>query len=514
MRNIDAIRTGLFPLIAASLVLTGCGRSPSIVDTPRTTTGNNVSMLNQRPVLPAGVVPVALQMTPTNASIPVGDQRRFEIKIQGSNGQVYTDPRLVTWTIGDPQAGTIDDQGVFTPQSQRVTTVRATLMDKSVEAQITIVPATYTWQQVQSPTNADLYGVKMVSTKEAWAAGANGTVLHFLNGTWQTMNYPIPTSYTWRSVDFANPGNGWMVGHQGPEVEASTPAIAMAFRNGMWYPTPTNVTGALLGVSTVAENNAWAVGRDASGKSLILQWNGSSWVRNTSYSGRGQLNAIQMLGGSDGWAVGKEGGDALVLHWDGKTWSKISLPPFFGTLSSSELLGLQMLNGQQGYAVGKKVDALGVAHGLLMYYDGRSSNVINFSNWKEKDAASGTTRFLDQVPLRGIAMTDSNKGWLLGSTITPRRLEDPGSWFGGTINDVYGNLLKFNGTSYDVDSNFQSYSLSQDFMNIHLLPEGEGVIVGRKGYLMQRAYDWRGMNTQNPYAPQPGYTNTQPPSMN
>lgn len=507
-----AIRMGLVPLVAASLALVGCGRSPSIVDTPRTST-SALNLTSQRPALPVGVVPVALQMTPTSTQIAVGEQRRFEIAIQGSNGQTYTDPRLVAWSISDPLAGTIDDQGVFTPQAQRVTTVRATLMDKSVEAQITIVPATYTWQQVQSPTNADLYGVKMVSQQEAWAAGGNGTVLHFLNGTWQVQNYPIPTSYTWRSVDFANPGNGWMVGHQGTDVEGSTPAVAMAFRNGMWYPTPISVNGALLGVSTVAENNAWAVGRDASGKSLILHWNGSSWQRDASYSGKGQLNAIQMLGGSDGWAVGKEGGDALVLHFDGKSWDKLSLPPFFGTFSGSELLGLQMLNGQQGYAVGRKTDALGVAHGLLLAYDGRSSNMVNFSNWKEKDGASGTTRFLDQVPLRGIAMTESDKGWLLGSTISPRRLENPGSWFGGTLNDVYGNLLKFNGTSYDIDSNFHSYSLAQDFMAIHLLPQGEGVIVGRKGYLMQRAYDWRGMNTSNPYAPQPGYSNSLPPSL-
>jgi hypothetical protein len=484
-------------LIALSLGLAGCGRVPSAPTDLAPTSSGTVNMVAQRPSLPPGVIPVSLAITPNRGSIPVGNQQGFQIAIKASDGKTYTDPRLVTWSISDPQAGSINDQGVFTPLIQRVVTVHAALMDKFADATITIVPAVYTWQQVQSPTVNDLYGVKMVAPREAWVAGAGGTIVHLLNGSWQVMNYPIPKTFTWRSVDFANQGTGWIVGYQGDSADGSGPAISLAFRDGYWVPTPVGVNGALLSVSVVARDNAWAVGRDSQGKQLIMHWNGAGWVRDP-YAAGGQLNAIQMLGASDGWAVGKEGLHVVTLHYDGQSWKNVPLPPFFEAFASSELDGLCMLNGQQGYAVGKKTDMLGVTHGLMIYYDGRSSNVINFSNWSEKRGASGTTKYLDQVPLHGISMIDADKGWILGSITTPNRTEDPASWLGGTLNDIFGNLLGFNGVSYDIDNNFQHYNLSSDFTGIHVLPQGDGCIVGKRGYIMQRAYDWRGVQLGNP----------------
>lgn len=513
MRYLQAIHLGLVPFIAATLALTGCGRVVTGADElPGASTPRMVSLVNQRPTLPSGVYVASLTITPDKSQIAVGEQRRFAVTIAGSDGKAYTDPRLVTWALSDPTAGAIDDQGIFTPQVQRVVTVRAMIQDRSAQATVTITPAVYTWQQVQSPTNADLYGVEMISSKEAWAVGAQGTVLHFLNGTWQNMNYPIPQTSTWRSIDFCNPGSGWVVGHQGVDETSTAPAIALAYRGGNWVPTETGVSGALLGVSVVAANDAWAVGRDDKGDALLLHWTGSAWTRDTSFTCKGQLNAVQMLGGSDGWAVGKEGRGALVLHYDGKSWKRSKLPAFFASFSASEFKGLQMLNGQQGFAVGQKTDALGVTTGLMMQYDGRSSSMVNFSNWSEKKAASGATKYLDQVPLRGISMLDPDKGWLLGSVVTPKRIEDPKSWFNGSVNDVYGNLLGFNGVSYDIDNNFHHYNLSNDFMGINVLPEGDGCIVGRSGYIMQRAYDWRGFNTSNPFSTTPGVNQTPAPA--
>ena len=498
------LRLGILPIIALSLTLAGCGYTPtSAIDVPTTYT-QSASLVNQLPTLPAGVQVASMSITPDQTQIAVGEQRSFAISISGSDGKTYTDPRLVTWSVSDPTAATIDDQGVFSPQIQRVVTVSASLQDHTAQATVTIVPATYSWQQVQSPTINDLYGVKMISSQEAWAAGAQGTILHLLNGTWQVMNYPIPNTYTWHAIDFCNPGYGWIVGYQGNSEDATSPAIALAFRNGEWVPTQTNVNGALLGVSVVSANDAWAVGRDATGKTLLLHWNGFAWNRDTSFSASGQLNAVQMLGDTDGWAVGQEGHTALVLHYDGKSWQRSNLPPFFSTLSASSLEGLQMLNGQQGYAVGQMTDTLGVTTGLMMQYDGRSSNVLSLSNWTQKTAASSATKYLNQVPLHGICMLSSSQGWLLGSVVTPSRLEDPSSWFGTIINDVYGNLLSFNGVSYDIDNNFQHYNLSQNFNGISVLPQGDGCIVGSRGYIMQRAYNWRGVNTSNPFGTNTG----------
>ncbi|MBO9541979.1 hypothetical protein J7643_15435 [bacterium] len=507
MRKASAIKWGLLPLLA-SLALTGCGRTPTSVITEPQTGAGLISTINQRPELPQGVYPVSLAVTPNVLSVTVGEQRQFAVAIQGSDGKTYQDPRLVNWSLSDAQAGTINEQGVFTPQLQRVVTVRATLMDRVSDVTVTIAPAVYSWQQVQSPTSADLYAAKMVSPKEAWVGGANGTLLHLLNGSWQL----VPggnAAYTWRGADFAAAGSGWMVGHQGNSFKATTPAIAMQYRGGSWVGTNTGVNGSLLGVSALADGTAWAAGRDAAGKVLLMKWNGTSWTRDNSYNKSGHINAVQMLGPSSGWAVGSDGDNALVLHFDGTRWEKSSLPVGFGIGRDSELFGLQMFNDQQGYAVGSQKDLLGVKRGLMLVCDGRGSNVVNFSNWKVKEANEAGVKFLDQVPLRGISMIDGNKGWILGGTVDPNRLPDPGSWFSGTISEVYGNLLGFDGTTYRIDNNFQYYNLSKEFNGIHVLPQGDGLIVGKQGYLMQRAYDWRNTSTGGNYNNYGGQTGTQ-----
>ena len=167
-------------------------------------------------------------------------------------------------------------------------------------------------------------------------------------------------------------------------------------------------------------------------------------------------------------------------------------------MSSSQLEGLCFLNAQQGYAVGSKTNLAGVEKGLILRYEGRSNDLVNLSSWKELDAASGATRYLDQVPLHGMALLDGASGWLLGSVIKPNRVADPSTWAGGTIQDVYGNLLRFDGVSYAIESSTQAYNLAKDFQAIHVLPDGNGVIVGRRGYLMLRAFDWRNIRTGAP----------------
>lgn len=494
MRLVHPARIALAAVVVTTLFTTGCGRVPTApLDTGDTRRPTTPPVATMRPTLPAGVVATRLSFGRDSLEVMVGETARLGIQITGSDGKVYTDPRLVSWTLNDPAAATIDESGTLMPLTQRATMVRARIGDQTAELTLIVKPSQFTWQQVQSPTVADLYAARLITPQDGWAAGAGGSVLRFMNGTWQAMNYPIPASYTWRGMDFASPGAGWMVGTQG-EGQA---AIAMAWRQGTWYPTPVNQTGRLHAVAAVNETSAWAAGQDGQGKVLLARWNGQGWVRDTSYQGKGVLNAVQMFG-SDGWAVGSDGSDALILHHDASGWKRVSLPPFFGTLSSSRLEGLCFLNAQQGYAVGSKTNMAGVEKGLILRYEGRSNDLVNLSSWKELDAASGATRYLDQVPLHGMALLEGTNGWLLGSVISPNRVADPSTWAGGTVQDVYGNLMRFNGISYEIESGTQAYNLARDFLAIHVLPDGNGVIAGRRGYLMLRAFDWRNIRTGAP----------------
>ncbi len=499
-RNLIA-KLGLIPLLAMTVIATGCGRQ-----LPSMSNGNApiqpVDQLNKRPTLPAGVAVLNMAITPGTLEVPVGQPQRFAVELKLSDGQTMTDPRLVQWSVADPQAGTIDEQGIFTPSSPRITTVRAYVQNKVAEAQLTIKTATYSWQQVDSRTTSDLFDAKLLSQNEAWVVGAQGTILRFYNNTWQTIsNRP---GNTLRSIDFSDPGTGWIVGHTGEEKTPKN-ALLLGYVGGRWEEYKTTVPGALYGVSSVDPQNAWAVGQDSNGRALLMRWNGRSWTRDNTFTSKGRLNAVQMLGASLGWAVGEEGGDAVVLRFDGSTWQKDRLPFGFGTFSGSELKGIHMLNSQQGYVVGRKtvIGTTGLVNkGVMLEFDSRGDRDFRWSNWKELDAASPQTKFLDQVPLNGIHMLSGTEGWMLGATVTPETL-DP-----NPVLDVYGNLLAFNGTNYRIEEGYYKVNLAREFTGMDVLPLGDGLIVGRQGYVMQRAYDWRQVPVMQ--TPGQGQTTTDP----
>ncbi len=494
-------RLGLIPLLAVTVFASGCGRQlPSM--SPGGTLTKPVDMRNQRPTLPAGVSVLNMTISPGTLEVSVGQPQRFAVELKLSDGQTMTDPRLVQWSVADPQAGSIDDQGIFTPSSPRITAVRALVQNKVAEAKLTIKTAAYSWQQVDSRTTADLFDAKVLSPNEAWVVGAQGTILRYYNNTWQPIaNLP---GNTLRSVDFSDPSTGWIVGHTGEE-KTPKDILTLGYVNGRWIQAPTSVPGALYSVSSVDASNAWAVGQDSAGKALLMRWNGRSWTRDTSYTGKGRLNAVQMLGASLGWAVGQEGGDAVVLRFDGSTWKKDRLPFGFGAFSGSELKGVHMLNAQQGYVVGRKT-VLGttglVDKGVMLEFDSRGDRDFKWSNWKDLDAASPQTKFLDQVPLNGISMLSGNQGWILGATVTPETLNP------NPVLDVYGNLLAFNGTEYRIEEGYYKVNLAREFTGVDILPLGDGIIVGRQGYVMQRAYDWR----QRPVMQTPGQNQTTNPT--
>lgn len=471
--------------VAASLLLSACGANPlrAIPDTDAPVSSNQPTTPTHH--LAAGVNVLEISITPGEAKVAVGQSTQFTVTLKLSTGQTVYDPQLVSWSLGDPLAGQVDNMGILTPNQPRSTTLRAQLQGKTAEAQVTITPAVYSWQQVPSPTQNDLFAARMVARNDAWVVGANGTVLHYFGNQWQPYyGSRIAQDASLRGIHFADNATGFIVGGKGTE-EKPTGAVAYKFDNGNWNETPMTVSGGLRGVWAQDATHAWAVGGDAEGKVLLMKWNGYTWQRDTSYSGKGALNAVHMIG-SEGWAVGRSGNDALVLHFNGQKWESQNLPLGTGVFEGTELKGLYMVNGEQGYAVGWAKPTVGFRKGLVLKLDSRGQQRFQWTQWERMEAADGKTQYLDQVPLNAISMFGGGQGWILGSTITPK------VWLPlNPMNDVYGNLLSFDGTSYAIDNSYWKYNLSQEFTGIHMLPEGDGVVVGRKGYLMQRAYDWR-----------------------
>ena len=52
------------------------------------------------------------------------------------------------------------------------------------------------WQSVTSPVSTNLRRIAMLSATEGWIVGAGGTILHYENGTWQTVASPVITDWS------------------------------------------------------------------------------------------------------------------------------------------------------------------------------------------------------------------------------------------------------------------------------------------------------------------------------
>ncbi len=124
------------------------------------------------------------------------------------------------------------------------------------------------WYDIQSPTNANLWSVDVISTSDGWAVGAGGVIIRWNGGLWSIVR--SPTSNTLYSVDMVSTNEGWAVG----------------------------------------------------GSGTIVRWNGVSWIAYVSPTTT-DLYSVDMINAKDGWAVGASG---TVIRWDGSTWTIISDP--------------------------------------------------------------------------------------------------------------------------------------------------------------------------------------------
>ncbi len=100
--------------------------------------------------------------------------------------------------------------------------------------------------------------------------------------------------------------------------------------------------------------NAWTVGKHKDDANLGY-WNGSTWAQQGPYSGvpNKDLEAIDMINGSDGWAVGEdEGGDALFVRWNGSIWSRATGSQLNSNVPDKNMYGVSCNSSSDCWAVG------------------------------------------------------------------------------------------------------------------------------------------------------------------
>jgi hypothetical protein len=196
-----------------------------------------------------------------------------------------------------------------------------------------------TWKQVPSPSpgTADaLTGIAVTSAADAWAVGYTGTggpgqtlIVHWNGRTWTRVPSPSPAVGSFLSdVSATSRRSAWAVGYNVLARSNDTRSLILHWDGRHWKkvssPSP-GTTAGLFGASAVSPDSAWAVGATyGNGRSagLILRWNGRRWIRMTvpSLAEGGVLHDVAGAGGK-AWAVGSTAsGKVLIIRWNGTAW--------------------------------------------------------------------------------------------------------------------------------------------------------------------------------------------------
>ena len=197
-----------------------------------------------------------------------------------------------------------------------------------------------------------------------------------------------------------------------------------------------SVDGSLSGVVATSASNAWAVGTDGSGKTLIEHWNGTGWKREPSPSpgpngAYDSLVAVAATSARNAWAVGFAewigGGRALVLHWNGTAWTRVPSP---SPGSNDQLNGVAISSADSAWAVGS-------------YQVGRISKTLilrwNGTAWRQASSPSVTGA------LEAVAATSAGNAWAVGFAASSFGTAEAGNplilhWNGATWQRVSSNL--------------------------------------------------------------------------
>jgi len=418
---------------------------------------------------------VSLQANEMN--VPIGTTKQFTVELTLEDGQVLSRQSRINWVSTNRDVGTVSSTGTFTPRTEGTTKVIGSIGGVATTMVVHVVAGHFIWQQMQAPTEANLYGVKLVSDTEAWAVGAGGTVLHFLRGQWYNLTqqlHQVTQGANIYSVDMLNPNEGWAVGDN----------LIMHYINGRWTRVPTPTAGTFKSIDMLAPGLGWIVGTSG-GTAVALTLRGPMGWQPMSTSIDRPLNSVSMIGPNHVWAVGESGNLSRpgIFQFNGTTWERVrftnSLIDWKRPTGRYNMKAIKMVNSAQGWAVGEYDPLLSSVRGkrgAIFKYDAISDI------WTEVELAPNVDKRFQQATFNSVGMMNPNEGWILGNTVNAA--------LDFSVNpEVNGNLMKTNGEFVAPATDFQAQSLPNAFNSIDIVEHGHGIIVGDRGLIMHRQYD-------------------------
>lgn len=194
------------------------------------------------------------------------------------------------------------------------------------------------WSAATVPGGGNLFGVATLGPSDAWAVG--DTVKHWDGVAWSAIATPSPNpsgvgTGSLSAIAARSATDVWVVGSYSPRRHV-TSAFSLHYDGVSWRVVPMPAGTQVWSVTTVAANDAWAVGQTTSGtvQPVAEHWDGTAWsvVASPTVAAGAYLRSVSARASGDVWAVGPaftgEAGvvQALTVHWNGMAWSSAPAP--------------------------------------------------------------------------------------------------------------------------------------------------------------------------------------------
>ena len=257
--------------------------------------------------------------------------------------------------------------------------------------------------------------------KTAVAAGVAVAVVAAVVVTQTRSARPAAASFTVSGglggVAAASDGSAWAIGDT--SFNASGRTLILRWNGTAWTRVPSPDPGTsrrIAGVAAASAGSAWAVGctgcntstsTSTSVRTLILRWNGTAWaqVPSPNPGTNSYLNSVAVAPDGTTWAVGdtESGGvlRTLILRWNGTAWTTVPSPsPGTGPGMGSYLSGVAVTPDGTAWAVGYN-DSSGVISALILRWNGTA--------WTTVPSPSPADSYLSAV-----AATSAGTAWAVG----------------------------------------------------------------------------------------------------
>lgn len=273
----------------------------------------------------------------------------------------------------------------------------------------------YIWRnQNPTPTSNNLLDVEFISSREAWACGTAGSLLHTFDGgnTWKE-SFVLPA--TALDIFFLDENTGWLAGGNG--------MIARTENGGRtWQQEFSGTTDLIRRVMFLNGRVGWAT--TSSGIILHTENSGITWRQISTIVG--YIRDILFLDRYDGWAIGRSfsspSGAGLFHTSDGgATWAEVDagIPTDLGPDIPFADVSADL------YSIASPDDNLISIVGEAVQWD-----LIGGIRLFSPDAGKTWSVELTNIPHRGVSFTPSGDGVAVGYGGVIYRSVDAGrTWF-------------------------------------------------------------------------------------